>query len=155
MDQLVFISILLVAVGFVSYLVGAIKLAKFAFRISGGAGIGVLLFPPYTFYFAMFKLEQSGKELPTAMAAFGLVTTLAMSMLTYGIMTEAPVVPEAQAEEYVAPASAEAPAEEAAKPAEGTGEANANAEQPAEGAAEANAEGAGEANAEQPAAAAE
>ena len=63
----------LVLAGIAAYFVGAIKLSKYGFRLGTGIGWAVILCPPYTFYFAFKKLEVDGKELPTAMCAFGLI----------------------------------------------------------------------------------
>lgn len=57
---------------------GAWSLAKYGFRLSTGTGLAVLLIPPYAFYFAFFKLEQEGKETPTALWAFGLIVAALM-----------------------------------------------------------------------------
>lgn len=73
---LVVITFLLIAVGVVAYWYGAWKLSRYAARVSGGLGVGVLLFPPVTFWFTFYKLEQEGKEFPTTMWLFGLVSTL-------------------------------------------------------------------------------
>lgn len=75
---LVVITLALVAVGVLSYWYGAWKLSRYAARISGGLGLAVLLVPPVTFWFAFFKLEQEGKEFPTTMWLFGLVSTLVL-----------------------------------------------------------------------------
>ena len=64
----------LLAITFIAYWWGAFKLSKFAFRVSTGAGIMVLLVPPYTFMFAM-KLQQEEKELPMAAWLFGIVAS--------------------------------------------------------------------------------
>lgn len=70
---LVALTLALILAGVVAYFIGAAKLAKYAFRISTGHGVAVLLFPPYTFYFAFARLEVDGKELPTALCCFGIV----------------------------------------------------------------------------------
>lgn len=93
---LVVITFLLVAVGVIAYWYGAWKLSRYAARISGGLGVGVLLVPPITFWFAFFKLEQEGKELPTTMWLFGMVSTILLvvvfwtplSMVAQGRMDE-------------------------------------------------------------------
>ncbi|MFP4598827.1 MAG: hypothetical protein ACLFVJ_11275 [Persicimonas sp.] len=66
----------LLGVGFFAY--GAIALSKYAFRLGTGPGLLTLLFPPYTFYFALFKLEEEGKSWPTASWLFGLVVAALM-----------------------------------------------------------------------------
>lgn len=73
---LVILTLILISVGLIAYIYGAVRLAKFGFRISTLVGLAVLLFPPYTFYFAFKKAEVNGKELPTALCCFGLVLTL-------------------------------------------------------------------------------
>ena len=78
---LVVLTLILILVGIVSYVVGAIKLAKYGFRISNAVGWAVILFPPYTFYFAFKKLEVDGKELPTAMCCFGIVLTALLTAI--------------------------------------------------------------------------
>jgi hypothetical protein len=70
---LVVITLILILIGVVAYFAGAYKLAQYGFRLSRGTGLLVLLFPPYTFFFALKKLEVDGKELPTAMCSFGLI----------------------------------------------------------------------------------
>ena len=67
------LALIAVAVGFFIY--GAIGLSKYAFRLGTGPGLLCLLFPPYTFYFAFFKLEEEGKDFPTAAWLFGILTT--------------------------------------------------------------------------------
>jgi hypothetical protein len=145
---LVLITFTLITVGVVSFLAGAWMISRYAFRISQGTGIGVLLFPPYTFYFAFFQLEQDGKEIPIATWLFGLVSTILLIFVFWQpinlVMTEgfsaavdASASPgEAAVEEYVAKESTdsddeapadepeEEPAEEAA-PAETTANADA------------------------------
>lgn len=73
---LVVITFLLVAVGVGAYCYGAWKLSRYAARISGGLAAGVLLFPPVAFWFSFYKLEEEGKEFPTTMWLFGMVSTL-------------------------------------------------------------------------------
>lgn len=73
---LVVITFLLVAIGVIAYCVGAWKLSRYAARISGGLGVAVLLLPPVAFWFAFFKLEQEGKEMPTTLWMFGIVSTI-------------------------------------------------------------------------------
>jgi hypothetical protein len=75
---LITITLALILFGIGAYFYGAFRLSKYAFRISGGLGVGVLLFPPLTFYFALWKLEEEGKELPTALCMFGLVTSIVL-----------------------------------------------------------------------------
>ena len=74
---------LLVLVGIGAYFYGAFKLAKFGFRLSTGVGLAVLLFPPYTFYFAFKKLEVDGKGFPTALCAFGIILSALMISAFY------------------------------------------------------------------------
>ncbi|MBA2664170.1 MAG: hypothetical protein H0U74_17900 [Bradymonadaceae bacterium] len=155
---LVTVILLLISVGLVAYVIGALKLAKFGFRVSTGTGLLVLLCPPYTFFFAMFKLEEAGKELPTALCMFGLVTALVLGGLfneplqlaATGQLAVAEAAANAKPPEYVPPAPVEKPAvEEAPKleeqpvgeeaaPGEGEEAAPAAGEEaaPAEGAAQ-------------------
>lgn len=67
------LALIAVALGFFVY--GAWGLSKYAFRLGTGSGLLCLLFPPYTFYFAFFKLEEEGKDFPTAAWLFGILTT--------------------------------------------------------------------------------
>lgn len=67
------LALIAFALGFFVY--GAIGLSKYAFRLGTGPGLLCLLFPPYTFYFAFFKLEEEGKDFPTAAWLFGILTT--------------------------------------------------------------------------------
>ena len=73
---LVLITFTLITIGVVSFFAGAWMISRYGFRVSTGTGVGVLLFPPYTFWFAFFQLEQEGKELPIATWLFGLVSTI-------------------------------------------------------------------------------
>ncbi len=95
---LVLITLTLITIGVISFCVGAWLISRYAFRISSGTGVGVLLFPPYTFWFAFFQLEQDGKEIPIATWLFGLVSTILLifvfwtplnSMMTKGIAATA------------------------------------------------------------------
>ena len=74
--ELTVITLTLLGITVASFLVGSIWLAKFAFRLSAGQGIGVLLFPPYTFYFAFYQLDNDAKDRPTALWMFGLVASI-------------------------------------------------------------------------------
>ncbi|MGM0558616.1 MAG: hypothetical protein ACQEVA_19680 [Myxococcota bacterium] len=69
------ISLALIAFALGFFIYGAIGLSKYAFRLGMGPGLLCLLFPPYTFYFAFFKLEEEGKDFPTAAWLFGILTT--------------------------------------------------------------------------------
>ncbi len=75
------ITLILILVGVLAYFYGAIKLSKYGFRLGTGIGLAVIFFPPYTFYFAFKKLEVDGKELPTAMCSFGLITATLMILM--------------------------------------------------------------------------
>ncbi len=66
---------LIILMGVVAYFVGAFRLAKYGFRLSTPVGLAIILFPPYTFFFAFKKLEIDGKALPTSLCAFGLICT--------------------------------------------------------------------------------
>jgi hypothetical protein len=44
-------------------------------------GAAVFLLAPVTFWFAFFKLEQEGKEFPTTMWLFGLVSTIILTVV--------------------------------------------------------------------------
>ncbi len=66
--------LILIGLGFFAY--GAFALSKYAFRLGTGTGLLTLLFPPYTFYFAVFKLEEDGKSWPTASWAFGIIVSV-------------------------------------------------------------------------------
>lgn len=79
------VNILLILVGVGAFIYGIVGLAKFAFRLSTGQGLAVALCPPYAIYFSVARLEEPGKELPTAMVIFGLLTALAMSVLSVNV----------------------------------------------------------------------
>lgn len=66
------ISMGLITAGFVAYIYGTITLSRYAFRVGTGHGLAVLLFPPYTLYFAFWGADERGKELPAAASVFGL-----------------------------------------------------------------------------------
>lgn len=78
---LVALTIVLILVGVGAYFYGAVKLAKYGFRLGTGVGLAVIFFPPYTFYFAFKKLEVDGKELPTALCCFGLVLSIGLVII--------------------------------------------------------------------------
>lgn len=70
--------LILIGLGFFAY--GAIALSKYAFRMGTGPGLMTLLFPPYTIYFALFKLEEEGKSWPTASWLFGIVVSILLTV---------------------------------------------------------------------------
>lgn len=78
---LVGITFGLLLIAFLSYWWGAWKLAQYGFRVSTGTGVGVLLFFPFALYFSIFKLQEDGKEFPTAMMLFGLVSTIIITVV--------------------------------------------------------------------------
>lgn len=80
------ITIALLGITLTCFLVGSVWLSKYAFRLGAGPGLGVLLFPPYTFYFAFYKLEQDGKDRPTALWMFGLVATLLLALIFQAVL---------------------------------------------------------------------
>lgn len=72
---------LLIAIAIGAFIYGTIQLSTYAFRVSTGRGIAVLLLPPYTLYFAFAELDQEEKAFPTAAWVFGLfVTALLMAI---------------------------------------------------------------------------
>jgi len=75
-----YLTIIIVIVAFCVSAVGAYGIAKYAFRISTGKGLAVLLLPPYTFYFSFYELQEEGKEKPIALWMWGLVTTLLVAI---------------------------------------------------------------------------
>jgi hypothetical protein len=77
----------LLAVTLVSFLVGAFWLAKYASRLSPAQAALVLLVPPYTFYFAFYKLQVDGKERATALWMFGLAATLLLGGVFFQPLT--------------------------------------------------------------------
>ena len=75
---LIAITFALVAVGVIAYWIGALQLARYAARVSTGLAVAVVVFPPVTFWFAFYRLEQEGKEGPIATWLFGFISTLLM-----------------------------------------------------------------------------
>jgi hypothetical protein len=73
--------LILIGLGFFAY--GAIALSKYAFRLGTGPGLLTLLVPPYTIYFALFKLEEEGKSWPTASWLIGVVVTTLLCITFY------------------------------------------------------------------------
>lgn len=71
-----YVSILLLIFALALLFWGAYGVSKYAFRISSGKGMATLLFPPYTFYFSFYELEEEGKETPIFLWMWGLVVTL-------------------------------------------------------------------------------
>lgn len=113
--------LILIGLGFFAY--GAFALSKYAFRLGTGPGLLTLLFPPYTLYFAVFKLEEDGKSWPTASYLFGIVVSVLLvvafwpdlSALMTGDMERFKEEPAATAE--AEPAADEAPAADKKEPA--------------------------------------
>ncbi len=100
---------LLIAIAVGAFIYGTIQLSTYAFRISTGRGIAVLLFPPYTVYFAFAELNQEEKALPTASWVFGLfVTALLMAIFWEPIS----LLATGQTDKLVAKSPGEAAAEE-------------------------------------------
>ena len=75
------ITLGLILVGVAAFIYGTIRLSKFAFRVSTGRGVAVLLFPPYALYFAFAELEEEDKAIPTASWLFGVVVTTLLLVL--------------------------------------------------------------------------
>ena len=75
------ITLALLGITLACFVFGTLWLAKYAFRIGTGPGIGVLLFPPYTFYFAFYQLEHERKDRPTALWMFGLVASVLLVVI--------------------------------------------------------------------------
>ena len=63
---------------------GAFGISKYAFRVSSGKGLAVLLFPPYTFYFAFKELQEEGKEGPITFWLWGAFTTVMLLLAFWG-----------------------------------------------------------------------
>ncbi|MFW5966764.1 MAG: hypothetical protein ACOCV2_04555, partial [Persicimonas sp.] len=74
------LTVLFILIGVAFFVWGAIALSKYAFRLGTGTGLLTLLFPPYTFYFALFKLEEEGKSWPTASWLLGLILTVLLTI---------------------------------------------------------------------------
>ena len=74
---------ILVLIGIGSFIYGAITLSRYGFRLGTGQGLAVLLFPPYTFYFAFFKLREEDTTLETASWVFGIVVTALLTFLFF------------------------------------------------------------------------
>lgn len=83
------ITLALLGITLISFLIGTVWLAKYAFRMGTGPGLGVLLFPPYTFYFAFYKLNVDAKDRPTALWMFGLVASILLALIFNGPLAAA------------------------------------------------------------------
>ncbi len=86
---LAIITLVLLGITLISFLIGTVWLSKYAFRLGTGPGIGVLLFPPYTFYFAFYKLDVDAKDRPTALWMFGLVASILLVLIFSGPLSAA------------------------------------------------------------------
>jgi len=86
---LVVITFTLLGITLLSFVAGAAWLSKYAFRLGTGPGIAVLLFPPYTFYFAFYQLRVEEKDRPTALWLFGIVATALLSVIFWAPITAA------------------------------------------------------------------
>jgi len=74
-----YVSVLLLVFAIALLAYGAYGVSKYAFRISSGKGMATLLFPPYTFYFSFYELEEEGKEFPIFLWMWGLVITIVVA----------------------------------------------------------------------------
>lgn len=79
-----YLTIAMIILSMVACGVGAFGIAKYAFRISSGKGVAVLLLPPYTFYFSFYELQEEGKEKAISLWMGGLVVTLIMIAAFWG-----------------------------------------------------------------------
>lgn len=146
---LVGITLFLILIGLGFFVYGALALSKYAFRLGTGPGLMTLLFPPYTVYFAVFKLEEDGKSWPTAAWAFGLIITV---LLTFAFWPDLSALMHGDMERFKTPPAAasaegddtadEAPSDDAVETADNKADqpaddktADNKADQPADGAA--------------------
>ncbi|MEM1346979.1 MAG: hypothetical protein AAGI01_00385 [Myxococcota bacterium] len=144
---LVVITFLLLGITLLSFVAGSAWLSKYAFRLGAGPGLAVLLFPPYTFYFAFYQLRVEEKDRPTALWLFGIVATALLTALFWAPITAAfsgdfsslqPPEPEKQVQVPVrgnATAPQEAPKVEQPKVDAPTATADMSAAAPADGSA--------------------
>ncbi len=86
---LAIITLALLGITVACFVIGSIWLSKYAFRLGTGHGLGVLLFPPYAFYFAFYKLEQETKDRPTALWMFGLVASVLLVAIFWAPLSTA------------------------------------------------------------------
>lgn len=84
--ELAVVTILLLGITLVCFVWGTIGLSRYAFRLGTGPGLMVLLLPPYTFYFAFYKLDQESKDRPTALWAFGLIASLLLILVFQAVL---------------------------------------------------------------------
>jgi hypothetical protein len=78
---LVTISLLLLGITVLCYIAGTIWLSQYAARLGAGPRIMTLLLPPYTFYFAFYKLDQDTKHKPVFLWSFGVVATIIIALI--------------------------------------------------------------------------
>lgn len=100
---------LLIAIAIGAFIYGTIQLSTYAFRISTGRGIAVLLLPPYTLYFAFAELDQEEKALPTASWVFGISVTALLMAIFWQPIT---LLATGQTDKLVAKSPGEVAAEE-------------------------------------------
>jgi hypothetical protein len=78
---LVVITLSLLALTSLCFITGTIWLSQYAARLGTGPRVMTLLFPPYTFYFAFYKLDQESKHKPVFLWSFGVVSTVLLAVM--------------------------------------------------------------------------
>ena len=99
---LVYVSLLLFGLGVIIHIVGQCWLAYYGFKFNGGIGIGVLLVPIVTAWFAFFKLEKEGKETPIMLWLGGFMLAVVTLAGFFGPLTDG-LTGKAFAEGYLKP----------------------------------------------------
>ncbi len=85
---IVYVSLLMFGLGVVLHVIGQIWLTYYGFKYSGGIGVGVLLVPVVTAWFAFFKLEKEGKEVSIMLWLGGLALALVTIAGFFGPLTD-------------------------------------------------------------------
>lgn len=150
---LVVTTLSLLAITFLCFIAGTIWLSQYAARLGTGPRVMTLLFPPYAFYFAFYKLDQEQKYKPVFLWSFGVVSTVLLALMfaqplgyyfstgdTKALDPDAPgqeqkVAPTEAPKPADKPADAAAPAAPAADPAAAPADGAAAPAAPADGAA--------------------
>jgi hypothetical protein len=85
---IVYVSLLMFGLGVILHVIGQIWLTYYGFKYSGGIGVGVLLVPIVTAWFAFFKLEKEGKEVSIMLWLGGLALALVTIAGFFGPLTD-------------------------------------------------------------------
>lgn len=120
-----YVAVALLIFALVLFIWGAWGISKYAFRISTGKGVATLLFPPYTFYFSFYELEEEGKEQPIFLWMWGIVV---IGVITFVFWSPLSMVAQGRAAELSADIGVDAAVEKYKDKSKARPESDENAE---------------------------